>query len=143
MTIQAAFAEELARLQNCDDRFLALLGQDRELDLAFLNVKNRIRDIALLEHMLIFTEFQYVLSRRPLWREIFWGQTCPCLDSPWEPPLARPISANFSLPNCYSASDIAHDLEHIPDRAIDRRDTKASTEVAGRALALRRAWRKS
>jgi hypothetical protein len=28
-----------------------------------LNVKNRIRDIALFEHMLIFMEFQYLLPR--------------------------------------------------------------------------------
>jgi hypothetical protein len=57
--------------------------------------------------------------------------------------LARPISANFSLPNCYSASGIAHDLEHVPDRSTDRRDTEASTKVAGRTLALRHARRKS
>jgi hypothetical protein len=57
--------------------------------------------------------------------------------------LARPISSNFSLPNCYSASGIAHDLERVPDRAIDRRDTEASTKVAGRTLALRHARRKS
>jgi len=27
-----------------------------------LNVKHRVRDIALLEHVLIFMEFQYLLS---------------------------------------------------------------------------------
>jgi hypothetical protein len=31
MAIEAALAEELARFQNPDDRFLALLGQDSEL----------------------------------------------------------------------------------------------------------------
>jgi len=63
MTIHATFAEELARLQNCDDRFLALLGQDSQLDPSFLNVKYRVGDVALLEHALIFMEFQYLLPR--------------------------------------------------------------------------------
>ena len=49
MAIEAALAEELARFQNSDDRFLALLGNDCELDPALLNVKNRIRRLALRE----------------------------------------------------------------------------------------------
>jgi hypothetical protein len=32
MPVHAAFAEELARLQDSDDGFLALLGQNSELD---------------------------------------------------------------------------------------------------------------
>src|ERR1700730_8379649 len=40
-----------------------MFGQDSKLDLAFLNVKHRVGDIALLEHVLIFMEFQYLLSR--------------------------------------------------------------------------------
>src|SRR6267142_6068710 len=63
MTIHASFAKELAGLQNCDHRFLALLGHDSKLDLASLNVKHRIGDIALLKHVLILMEFQYLLSR--------------------------------------------------------------------------------
>src|SRR5258708_30796324 len=58
MTIHAAFAEELAALWNCDNGFLALLGHDSELDPTFLNVKHRVRDLALLEHMLILVKFE-------------------------------------------------------------------------------------
>jgi len=35
---QASFAEEFARSEDRDDRFLALLGRDGDLDLAFLDV---------------------------------------------------------------------------------------------------------
>jgi hypothetical protein len=58
VTVHAALAEELPGLQNRNDGFLALLGKDRELDPAFLNVKHRIRGVALLEHMLVLLEFE-------------------------------------------------------------------------------------
>src|ERR1700730_7165566 len=58
MTIHAAFAEELAGPQNCHHGFLAMLGQNSQLDLAFLNVKHRFRDIALLEQVLILVKFE-------------------------------------------------------------------------------------
>jgi len=45
--------------KNCDDRFLAVIGHDGQLDLAFLNVEHLVGDIALLEYVLIFQEFQY------------------------------------------------------------------------------------
>jgi hypothetical protein len=32
--------------------------------------------------------------------------------------LARPISSNFSAPNCYRASGIVRDLEQIADRSL-------------------------
>ena len=44
---EASFAEELIRSKNGDDRFLALLGNDGELRLAFLNVEDRIARVAL------------------------------------------------------------------------------------------------
>src|ERR1700690_1751746 len=47
MTIHATFAKKLARLQNRDDRFLALFGHDGQLDLSVLNVKHGVRDVAL------------------------------------------------------------------------------------------------
>ena len=47
MAIQTSFAKKVAGSQDCDDRFLALLGNDSELDLALLNVKNRVRDLSL------------------------------------------------------------------------------------------------
>jgi hypothetical protein len=63
MAVHAAFTEELAGPKDRDDRFLALLGQDGELDPAFLNVKDRVGNVALFEHVLIFVKFQYRLSR--------------------------------------------------------------------------------
>ncbi len=47
MAIEAPFAKKMTGSQNCDDCFLALLGNDGELDLAALNVKNRVRDLSL------------------------------------------------------------------------------------------------
>jgi hypothetical protein len=41
-----------------NDRFLALLGKDSELDSTFLNVKNRIRRVSLLEDVLTSLKFQ-------------------------------------------------------------------------------------
>jgi hypothetical protein len=62
MTIHATFAKEMARLQNRDDRFLALFGRDGELDLSALNVKHRFRDVALRKHGLILLEFNNRLA---------------------------------------------------------------------------------
>jgi hypothetical protein len=41
MVVQARFTKKLTRSEDCNDRFLALLGNDSELDLALLDVKNR------------------------------------------------------------------------------------------------------
>ena len=38
--------------------FLAMFGQDSKLDLAFLKVKHRVSDIALLEHVLVLVKFE-------------------------------------------------------------------------------------
>src|SRR5208282_5925781 len=50
---QAPFPKEIAGSQKCDHRFLPLLGDDGLLDLAALNVENRIRGFALREDNLI------------------------------------------------------------------------------------------
>jgi hypothetical protein len=63
VTIHAAFTKELAGLQNRDYRFLAVIGYYGELDLAFLNVENRVGDVALRKHVLILAKFQYRLAR--------------------------------------------------------------------------------
>jgi hypothetical protein len=63
MAIEAALAEELARFQNSDYRFLALLGYDSELDPARLNKKNRICHVSLLEDMLILFNVQDRFAR--------------------------------------------------------------------------------
>src|SRR5277367_1034323 len=59
MAVHAAFAEEMSGLQDRDDGFLTLFGQDSELDLAFLNVKNGLRDIALFEDFLVLVKVEY------------------------------------------------------------------------------------
>ena len=53
MAIQTSFAKKMAGSQDCNDRFLALLRNDGELDLAFLDVKNRVRDLSLRKNNLI------------------------------------------------------------------------------------------
>ena len=45
--LDAAFAKKVTRSEDCNDRFLALLGKDGEFDLALLDVKNRVRDLSL------------------------------------------------------------------------------------------------
>src|SRR5229473_5836256 len=72
MAIQTPFAKKMTGSQDCDDRFLALLGNDRELDLALLDVKNRVRDLSLRKNNLILSIFGYRFSLRPPWREILW-----------------------------------------------------------------------
>jgi hypothetical protein len=47
VAIQARFTEKLTRSEDCNDGFLALLGNDSELDLALLDVKNRVRNLSL------------------------------------------------------------------------------------------------
>ena len=47
MTVQTSFAKKVVRFQNTYDCFLAPLGNDGELDLALLDVKNRVRLAAL------------------------------------------------------------------------------------------------
>jgi hypothetical protein len=59
MTVKATLAEELTGLQNRDYRFLALLGQDSELDPPLLNVKYCIGGISLRENVLMPLKLQY------------------------------------------------------------------------------------
>jgi hypothetical protein len=62
VAIHAAFTKELSGSQYPDYRLLALIGQDSHLDLAFLKVKHRVRDIALREHIPILLKLQDGLS---------------------------------------------------------------------------------
>jgi len=52
---EASLSEEISGSQNGDDGFFALLGNDGELDSAFLNIKERIGGVALGENRLILT----------------------------------------------------------------------------------------
>ena len=47
MAIQTSFAKKMTGSEHCNHRFLALLGNDGEFDLAFLDVKNRVRHVPL------------------------------------------------------------------------------------------------
>ena len=48
-----------------------MFGQDGKVDLAILQVKHRVGDIALLKHVLILMEFQYLPSRANFGEKVF------------------------------------------------------------------------
>ena len=58
---QAPFAQKVARFQNCNDRFFALIGDYRELQLAGVDVEQAIRGVALREKNLVLA----VICHRP------------------------------------------------------------------------------
>src|SRR6202165_3009380 len=62
MAIHTSFAKKMTWSQDCDDCFLALLGNDSELDPALLDVKNRVRDLSLRKNNLILPIFGYRFS---------------------------------------------------------------------------------
>jgi hypothetical protein len=69
MTVEAAFAKELSRLQNSDDGFLASVRNDRKFDFSLLNIEYRVRDISLREHVLTFAKFEDRFSGPDLGQE--------------------------------------------------------------------------
>src|SRR6184192_2913585 len=71
MAIQTSFAEKVTWSQDCNHRFLALLGNDGELDLALLDVKNRVRDLSLRKNNLILPVFGYRFSLANLGKKFF------------------------------------------------------------------------
>jgi hypothetical protein len=50
---QASLAKEIARAQQRNHRFLALLGDDRELDFAFVDIENGVGRVALQEDLVV------------------------------------------------------------------------------------------
>jgi hypothetical protein len=50
---QTSFTEEVVRSKNCDDGFLALLRNDGDLHLAFLDIEDRIRRVSLCKDDLV------------------------------------------------------------------------------------------
>jgi hypothetical protein len=58
MAVKAPLSEELTGFQNCNHRFLSLLGQDSELDPTLLNVEYRIGGISLRENILVLLKFE-------------------------------------------------------------------------------------
>jgi hypothetical protein len=83
MAIQTSFAKEVTWPQDCNHRFLALLGNDGELDLALLDVKNRVRGLSLRKKQLDPSGIWISFFPRQPWQEILWDQTWPCLSS-WD-----------------------------------------------------------
>jgi hypothetical protein len=71
MAIQTSFAKEVIWSQDCNYRFLALLGNDGEFDLALLDVKNRVRDLSLRENNLVLPIFGYCFSLAHLGEKFF------------------------------------------------------------------------
>lgn len=59
MTIETPLAKELTGFQNPDDRFLALIRNDDDLDPTFLDVKYCIGRLTLGKDDLILREFRY------------------------------------------------------------------------------------
>src|SRR3984885_3223969 len=59
MTVQTSFAKKVVRFQNTYDCFLAPLGNDGELDLALLDVKNRVRLATLRKNNLVLVILGY------------------------------------------------------------------------------------
>src|SRR6266849_4561169 len=53
LTGQACLTKEVARPQNCEDRFFALFGRDRKLYSAFLNVENSFGGLACREDVVV------------------------------------------------------------------------------------------
>src|SRR5487761_1280863 len=56
---QTALAKEIPLVMDCDDRFLPLLGNNVNLDLALLHEKDRVRRISLAEDRLALSIFRY------------------------------------------------------------------------------------
>src|SRR6266481_9632942 len=93
MAIQTSFAEKVAWSQDCNHRFLALLGNDGEFDLALLDVKNRVRDLSLRKNNLILPIFGYCFSLAHLGEKFFGIESgltsLPHKDSPFPPSPGR------------------------------------------------------
>jgi hypothetical protein len=85
---QAPFPNEIAGSQKCDHGFLPVLGEDGRLDLAALNVENRIRRFALRVDNLILPIIGNDSPPRSLSIERLWDQTRSCFPLPQDPPLA-------------------------------------------------------
>lgn len=69
MTVHAAFAKELARHQDTDDSFLALLRYDDNLHPPLLDVEDRIRLVTKGENDVALAEFKDGLSSPTLARK--------------------------------------------------------------------------
>jgi len=75
MPIETSLAKKVTRFQNSNDCFLAPLGNNGELDLALLDLKNRVRNVTLRKNNLILLIFRYCFSIANL-GEKYFGIEC-------------------------------------------------------------------
>src|SRR5947208_16690936 len=67
---QASFTKKIPAPQDCDDRFLSARGEDRQLHLTLLNVKDRVRGTALHEDGLFLAVLLTVSPPRALTMDV-------------------------------------------------------------------------
>jgi hypothetical protein len=72
MAIEASFAKELSRLQDSDHGFLALFGNNENLDPSLLNIKNGIGGLSLRKDHLVPVKFQDDFALADLGEKEFW-----------------------------------------------------------------------
>ena len=68
---EASLAEKLTGVEDCDDRFFALLGYNRELYLAPPEVEQGIRRLPLPEDVTVYAAFYYGLPPKDAVKQIF------------------------------------------------------------------------
>src|ERR1700741_1587911 len=71
MPIETSLAKKVTRFHNSNDCFLAALGNDGELNLALLDVKNCVRNLTLRKNNLILVIFRYCFSLANLGEKYF------------------------------------------------------------------------
>src|SRR5205814_9999319 len=69
MTIETIFPEKVTCSDEAHDCLFTSLRNDGELNLPFLDIENRIRNVTLREHNLILVTFQYCFSPAHLGEE--------------------------------------------------------------------------
>ena len=89
---KTCLAEEFVRIKNGDDGLFALLGNDSDLDLALLNVEDRICGVALSEYGLILAVFGNAAALADFGEKGLWIEC--------RPPLDRHDAFRLSLPTC-------------------------------------------
>ena len=120
---QASFAAKFVRSKNCDNSFFALLGKDGDLDLALLNVKNRIRDIPLREDRLILAicgnGSPAVNCGQELFRIKRWG--CACQWSLYRLGHAQAAAgAYLSLPSVSIVGSLGGVVRNVHYHSVER-----------------------
>src|SRR6266566_6159635 len=90
MAIQTSLAKKMTWSQDCNDCFLALIGNDGEFDLALLDVKNQRPRPLPVRKQFDPSDIWISFFPRPLWREKFWDQTRPYLSSSQPLPFHLP-----------------------------------------------------